>query len=538
MAVGPLMGPGLALQTYAPWADTPRALFERLLADEVISPRWTGLTDQQFAVQMVTNALGQPDAAAIAFVVDYLKTHDRIDALSLALDYAPVKARAYGEEGLLLVGMATSVAQPFAESDPPAVPALVTREVITYDHMNELAERRDGQLVEHRTIKSYLAPIVTPQRLEDPSTLYRALADVPIAKNSNGEILLQVGIPIGVGFKADEMIAVHYPLSVRQIIDAFIEHRIDDTPLSQPLRHALDRYIAEFMPDTTQTTVRHIVFEQNELAGDTPIVITGALGQGDGDRQHPERQEVVIIDAHEWRAGTKLVLNHIELAIVFGDVTIELGQGTTTVLSDQGNQTVIAGPGNARIGVGAGQNSIDGGAGVDTWLYDQPGVVGVYLAQGSAKTGMAPYTVLINHTTGEQTSFQNVERAEAYGQIYDLTSLQQPVAQLERLALLSKVLFNRAPGLDFLRDWQPSASEPSTLVERVLASAEAAPLAEMSDEAFARWVVHNALGDHPQAVQFAENYLQQHGRSELILLGIQHDAVIDAVTTQYGLPLL
>lgn len=529
---------GEVLQNAMALAEEPRALLQQLLARDEIQARWQGLNDEQFAAQLLDHAFGTRDDALLRTVIDYLATHDRIDALLLALQHAAVRERAYGDGGLLLYGALHPTSVSVADNRP-AVPALVGRDVITSDTLlSNLFEKRDGQYVEHRKIQSYLAPIV-PQRIEDPKTLHEQLADVPIAINGAGDIVLQVGLPVGIGFKADELIATHYPLTLSQTLDAFLEHRIDDTPLSASMRLAIERFVTQQVTNSTQAVVRHIVFEQDpNVTTDQAIVITGALGKGEDNRHDPERQEIVIIDAQKLRPGSKFVIQHVELAIVFGEVTVQLGDGHTTLLSDQGNQVVLAGAGNASIDVGSGRNFIDGGTGVDTWLYDQPGAIGVYLVHDNTKAAAAPSTVLINHTTGEQTQFQNLERAEAYGQIYDLTSLQQPAVQLERLAVLSKLLFNRAPGLELLQSWQDVANEPSALVEWALASREAAPLAALSDAAFARLLVNHAFGNHPEALQFAESYLQQHDRAELVLLGIQHAEVIDAVATQYGLPLL
>jgi hypothetical protein len=102
--------------------------------------------------------------------------------------------------------------------------------------------------------------------------------------------------------------------------------------------------------------------------------------------------------------------------------------------------------------------------------------------------------------------------------------------------LLSKLLFNRAPGMEFLNTWEAKASDPQALVKAVLDSAEAtAVTAGLSDAQFASYLVQNVFGANAQVEQFAQDYLGQHTRADLLLVGVQSETVVNQLYTTEGL---
>lgn len=435
----------------------------------------------------------------------------------------------YGNKGLLLLGNSNPSTTLNPPDNAPAVLPLSSSQSTTVI---------DGETVEHRTLKTTTLPLVTASRVEDTKTANLLLADIPVVKDTDGSVLLQISAPLGVGFSAEQLIADPlHPLSLAQTLTAAIEHRVATTAIQSEWQQAIDAFTAP-IKDSSPVTFRSVTFEQDATATTgRPVILTGATGSGEGDTQHANRQEAVLVDAHKLTPNTEVQLPNLEFALVMGKVNITGGAGTNTIVTDGQSALIASGAGDDRINPGVGTHTIDGGAGKDTLVYNQAGPLKVYLTQNTNDT-LHPFdTVLVNSLNADHNVLRSIEIGELQGQQSDMSNLQLPGAQLQNMALISQLLFAHAPGLETINKLAGS-NDAQALINAYLTSAESTTITSMSNHDFASSVVTNALGNNPEATVFVENYLQDHSRGELLLLGIQNEAVLKHAYGVDGLQLI
>ena len=214
-----------------------------------------------------------------------------------------------------------------------------------------------------------IAP-VSSSRPEDTSTPNPKLADIPLATDSSGVPLVQIGLPIGVGLSSSTTSST---LSLRdQLIAASTPRVADDAQLQQIIQDGIDQYVPG-VGDQTQVTVRTITL--TVPSGTTtppaqPIIITGATGTGESDPAHPLRQEALIIDARNLPPGTVLDLSQVEFAIIIGPSTVVGGVGRNYVIGDGSNQTIVLGPDDDILYGGAGNDTVGSKGGNDQLFGD------------------------------------------------------------------------------------------------------------------------------------------------------------------------
>lgn len=268
--------------------------------------------------------------------------------------------------------------------------------------------------------------------------------------------------------------------------------------------------------------------QDNQTPSDQVIHINGTTGTGNGDAQHPNRQEAVIIDAHKLASGSVIQLDNIEFAIVLGNVTLTGGNGSSLLIGDSGaqiiaggrqNDTLIGGAGDDQFNAGSGNNLLDGSAGIDTLVDDSALANLAVVLTRNSNDSVNPFDqVIVHQDSGARTVIRNMERAQVEQVTYDLNFLQHSGTQLQNLGVLWQLLFNHAPGAQVIQDFASFADNTRDLIDKVLAlPSSQALLSTLSDSQFAQQLVQNGLGSSDNAVQQAvASYLQQHSRSELL----------------------
>ncbi|MFI3138118.1 MAG: hypothetical protein QX197_15180 [Methylococcaceae bacterium] len=531
--------------------NNPTNLISRLLATDAVKAQFNALSDAQFAKLLVQNGLGVNDAEFIQVVENRLQSNSRAELIAAAIKVPSVIEHAYSFGGLAIIASNHSNVVLMTEAELlKSVDKVSLTPLINDTHIHS-AQTLDGAVVDDMHINKLVVPIVTAARLEDATTSYKTLADIPLIKQGN-ELVLQVSVPISVGFTAEEIVSeTGKKLSLRELLLAATDPRIE--PLSvfnDTVKQGIDAYVAT-VTDPTQVTVRTVIFNQDShIASNEAIIIQGASGKGEGDATHALRQEAVIIDAHTLAAGTTIQLDNVEFAIVIGDVKVVGGKGNNFIIADdaaqvlfagEGNDTLIGGLGNDRLSGGAGNNSVDGGVGADTIVYDYDvtAPVQVYLTHNSTDTEHPFDTVVVN-SLAEHTTFRNLETADVNGNKVAISALQQPANQLEKIGVLSQLFLDKAPGLDLIASLEPVANNTSTLINAFLATDMVkAELGALSNHDLATLLVHNGLGNADAgAIQFSENFLQSHSLAELALVAEEYAPVVEHAYGTEGLALI
>ncbi|MFI3138387.1 MAG: hypothetical protein QX197_16570 [Methylococcaceae bacterium] len=526
-------------------AGDTSTLASALLATGAVKAQVDALSDAQFSSMMVQNGLGSHDAGAIQFVTTYLQSHSRAELIDLALKAPVVIDHAYSTGGLAIIANDHSTVALMTEAELLKPVNKVILPITTNPVVNQIHK-------DTGVINRIVVPIVTTARLEDTTTKHKTLADIPVIQQGS-EVILQVSVPVSVGFTAEEIVSGQggRSLSLRELLMTTTDPRVE--PLSvfnDIVKQGIDAYVAT-VTDQSQVAVRTITFNQNiTTPTNEAIVIQGALGKGEGDATHANRQEAVIIDAHTLAAGTTIQLNNIEFAIVIGDVKVVTGKGNHFIIADDntqvlsasgGNDTLISSLGDDRLSAGAGNNTVDGGAGVDTIVYDYDTTapVHVYLTHNSTDTEHPFDTVVVN-SLAEHTTFRNLETADVNGNKVAISALQQPANQLEKIGVLSQLFLDKAPGLDLIASLEPVANNTSALINAFLATDTVkAQLGALSNHDLAVLLVHNGLGNaDASAIQFSDDYLQTHSLADLVLVGVNYASVVEHAYGTEGLMLI
>ncbi len=253
----------------------------------------------------------------------------------------------------------TPTPDPTPEPTPP--PAMVDGTTVT-----TTTNTSNGQTTTIQTV----AP-VTATRLDDSGTPNRQLADIPLAADSSGLPVVQVGLPTGIGLTSS--VTSSSSLTLReQLINASDPRVADNAQMQEIIDNGIDQYVPT-VGDQSQVTVRTITL--TVPAGTTappaqPIIITGATGTGENDSAHPLRQEALVIDARNLPSGSVLDLSQVEFAIIIGPVTATGGLGRNYVIGDDSRQTIVLGPEDDILHGGGGNDTIASKGGNDQLFGD------------------------------------------------------------------------------------------------------------------------------------------------------------------------
>ncbi len=222
-----------------------------------------------------------------------------------------------------------------------------------------------------REVVTTTVPIIPETREEEDQTT--PLADIPLARDSNGEILLQASLPPGVGLTSQAVTGGENK-TLRELLIEASEPRTGQNGFSGILGNGIDSFVPG-VRDQNQVTVRTITFETtpNRTEGfNAPIVINGASGTGELDANNPNRQEALIIDVRNLPPGTVLQLNNVEFAIIIGAARVTGGNGQNFAVGDNSAQFIVLGADDDVLRGGGGDDTI-GSKGGDDLIYGDEG---------------------------------------------------------------------------------------------------------------------------------------------------------------------
>lgn len=230
------------------------------------------------------------------------------------------------------------------------------------------------------------------EREEDDQTQNRNLADIPLGLDSTGAPVVQVSIPVGIGFNAEELkLAVRNDddsdggnngqppepgAALRELLISATGPRTEsEDDLNEIIQNGIDAYVPT-VNNEEEVTVRTVTLNsangQDGAASQDAIIVTGARGTGENDPDNPDRQEAIIIDTRELPKGSKLQLDQVEFAVIIGDSQVSGGEGRNIVTGDSGSQYIVLGAEDDILNGGAG-NDIIGSQGGDDQLYGGKG---------------------------------------------------------------------------------------------------------------------------------------------------------------------
>ena len=188
-------------------------------------------------------------------------------------------------------------------------------------------------------------------------------ADIPAAKDSDGNPLISVGLPENAGMAVESTDGGG--LTLRQKLVNAARPRIEGAEFTTILNKGINKYVPS-VTDQNDVTVRTVTV--NVAPGTTqlePITISGTTGTGEKDPAHPNRQEALVIDVRNLPPGTKLILDKVEFAIIIGPSKTIGGQGNNFVFGNGSSQEIILGEGDDSLFGGAGDDIVGSKSGND-----------------------------------------------------------------------------------------------------------------------------------------------------------------------------
>ncbi|WP_130536804.1 DUF4347 domain-containing protein [Thiomicrorhabdus indica] len=257
---------------------------------------------------------------------------------------------------------------------PTPEPTVDTVDGVTVETQEESDENGN------QTTTINVAP-TTDERDEDEETEHGNLADIPIASDEQGNPVVQVSIPTGVGFTAQAVTPAtnengDLATTLRELLISVSEPRTEsEEDLNEIIQEGIDAYVPT-VNDEAQVTVRTVTLSTAEgrdgPVPSEPIIVTGAMGTGEDDLDNPDRQEALVIDVRDLPSGTVLQLDNVEFAIVIGATSINGGEGRNIVSGDGSSQFIVLGEADDILKGGAGNDTI-GSRGGDDELYGGSG---------------------------------------------------------------------------------------------------------------------------------------------------------------------
>ncbi|CAN7487655.1 DUF4347 domain-containing protein [Acidovorax sp. LjRoot118] len=302
-------------------------------------------------------------------------------------------------EGLNFTTVAAPAPAPAPDPAPPA-PSPAPTVVDGTPVQTSTVQNADGST----TTTQSIAP-VSSGRPDNAGTPNPQLADIPLA-TSNGETLLQIGLPTGVGATSQGSEPATSPAALRlQLVTAAgaagAGGQVD----------AIDNYLAT-VPNAGQVVVRTITLATTPgIAPGQPIAITGADGTGEGSTTHPDRQEALVIDARGLPPGSVIQLDKVEFALIIGAVRVIGGAGQNIASGDGSAQWIVLGPDDDIIH-GGGGNDVVGSEGGDDQVFGDAGDDIVFGGAGNDLLSGGTGSDRLNGGTGFDVAIQEGTRAD------------------------------------------------------------------------------------------------------------------------------
>ncbi len=207
--------------------------------------------------------------------------------------------------------------------------------------------------------------VVEDSREDDPTTLSADHADIPIQTDTEGEPILIVSLPTGVGLNVNGQSAALSTQDAVHDLIARIEQKTD-ADSSQRLEmtvHSQD-FIALLATSDTVAVQTITPTVPGGQAPNVPIIITAADDSASGSKQ------ALVIDASNLPSGTILQLDNVSFAAIVGAVRVVGGFGQNFATGDHQNQFIVLGADDDRLFGGGGDDTVGSLGGNDLTFGD------------------------------------------------------------------------------------------------------------------------------------------------------------------------
>jgi riboflavin synthase len=195
--------------------------------------------------------------------------------------------------------------------------------------------------------------VTEDSREDDPATLSANHADIPVQVDTEGEPVLIVSLPTGVGLNVNGQSAALDTQDAVEDLIARIEQRTaaDSSQRLDMTVHGQDFITSLATGDTVavQTITPTVSGEQ---APNAPIIITATDDSAGGNKQ------ALVIDASNLPSGSVLQLDNVSFAAIVGAVQIVGGAGQNFAAGDHQNQFIVMGADDDRLFGGGGDDTV------------------------------------------------------------------------------------------------------------------------------------------------------------------------------------
>ena len=225
------------------------------------------------------------------------------------------------------------------------------------------------------------------------------------------------------------------------------------------------------------------------------------------------------------RAGQTSTLAGTDFLTIGSDTLIENamgGDGNDTLIGNEadnilygmrGDDNLTGDLGDDRLDGGAGNDTLIGGDGTDTVLYSGD------LADYKILLDTAGHVKIVDISTGNLDSIQQIELGEFAGTTVDLNFTQASASVLQDIGLMYQIVLGRSGDVGGVNYWAGQNMDTVSLASCFASVPEFAALyGAMDDNAFLTTLYQSALLRSPDAdgLAYWDNYLDSHSRAELL----------------------
>ena len=240
---------------------------------------------------------------------------------------------------------------------PVTPPASGTVDGVTV--VTEQVRNADGSTSTRITI-----PVVTASRDEQVGN--NDVADIPLASNAAGGVILQAQLPVGFGMTSSGSGIKTAGDALSHLIREIKAHTAAGSADQDQLTGGGSGFLGDLASSTNLLVQTIVPTFGGTAAPSGPLAITG-LPFGPGNPL-----TAIVLDGSGLPAGTQLTLDNVDFAAIIGAVNVSGGAGAQKVWGDGASQTIFLGEGDDVLH-GGGGNDIVGSAGGNDRVYGDEG---------------------------------------------------------------------------------------------------------------------------------------------------------------------
>ena len=287
-------------------------------------------------------------------------------------------------------------------------------------------------------------PVVTEDRQDDPTTPQQTHADIPVVKNSDGESVLTVSVPTGVGMSVD---GKGTTLSKDDAMAELIRRIEQKTPTGSIIQEEMKGNGFTFLntlPANEKLIVQTVVptvAANTTIAPSQPLIVSGSNRASDG-------KQAVVIDVSQLPKGTVIQVENIDFIAIVGEVRAIGGSGQNVAVGDNLNQFIVLGADNDSIYGGGGQDTV-GSLGGDDQTFGEAGEDTVYGGAGNDTLTGGTGNDRLNGGFGNDTAIQSGARSDYTISVdgHTVVLTHKTSGEVDRLLDVERVKFDSGDNL-------------------------------------------------------------------------------------------